>query len=171
MFYFKYIFCCLPFLLFSYEVLSQPVCNTPDEEVSPSYLKDIKKRFHAKMNDHYSRLVKSGALFEERKNYFLEKYKNSPIKVYSNPSNKSQKIVYIEYEKNWSGMLYFAIFIDKKASTWIKIETYGAITTCVRWKDEKSFFYADSTHMCTRTQTTCLIQNNSVHCEEKEPGK
>ena len=97
---------------------------------------------------------------------YLKQYENPEIKVCPNPHNTSQKIVYIEYEKDWWGNLYFAVVQARKILKWIKIETYGATTKYVRWNDEGSFFYKDSTHRGTKTQNTCHVQESSVECKK-----
>ena len=103
----------------------------------------------------------------QKKINILKNIKIHPLKSTRIPLNKAQKIVYIEYEKNWWGSLYFTIFKDKKILKWIKTDTYGAITTCVKW-NQNNFFYRDSTHMGTKTNNTCLLQKDLVHCKKQE---
>lgn len=154
---------CIPLLFFMPEILSQTsFCVSGNGEAVAALLKQFKEKFHAELKAHYDSL----SLSESEKNRYLEEYKNPDISVCSNPHDTSQKIVYIEYEKNWWGSLYFAIVKDSKILKWIKMETYGATTKYVRWDDKKIFFYEDSTHMGTKTQNTCFIQESSVACKK-----
>ena len=165
--YLKSIVLCFAFLFSIPQTFSQPAfCASGTEETKDSLLKRFKENFHQKMKAHYDKLVKEKAISESRKMYYLKKYENPEIKVCPNPHSTSQKIVYIEYEKNWWGSLYFTVVKDDKVLKWVPIETYGAVTESVRWDDEKTFFYKDSTHMGTKTQNTCLIQDSSVKCKK-----
>ena len=168
--YFKNIFFCFLFLFLGFGTLSQPLCSKQDKEVNPLYLEEIKKRFHKELDEHYSRLVEAGSLFEVEKDYFLEKYSDPFIEMYSNPLNKSQKVIYIEYDKNWWGSLYFAVFENQQISKWIAISTYETTINCVRW-NKQSFFYQDSTHQGNVTRNTCVFENDSVQCEKEKSGK
>ena len=114
---------------------------------------------------HYDNLVQSSSISKKQKQTYLKQYENLEIKVCSNPQNTSQKIVYIEYEKNWWGKLYFTVVNKEEILRWIQINTHGAITKHVRW-NENSFFYEDSTHSGTQTQNTCRIRKTSVSCEK-----
>ena len=127
-------------------------------------LETFKEKFNEQLNAHYDNLVKSKSLSKSKKAHFLKQYKNPDITVCPNLLNTSQKIIYIEYEKNWWGNLYFTLVKDNEVLKWIKIPTYGAITTYVRW-DQNSFFYKNSTHMGTKTQNTCVIKKNSIKCK------
>ena len=157
-------FLCLIYLV-PHESFSQSLCMREDTKISSFHLEEIKKKFRKEMNDHYSHLVKSNSISKSKKNKYLKRYRNPSIKTYSDPLNRLQKIVYIEYDKNWWGSLYFALFRGKEILKWIKIDTYGAITTCVRW-DKKRFFYIDSTHRGTKTKNVCFFQKGSVHCKK-----
>jgi len=119
------------------------------------------------MEDHYDRLVRSNSISLFEKAQQLNRYKNPSIKIYSNPQNQSQKIVYIEYEKNWWGRLYFTLFKESSILKWIPIKTHGATTKCVQWK-KNGFFYEDSTHRGTKTKNTCLFQKETIHCKREE---
>ena len=154
---------CLALFFPAEEVLSQPsFCVSGSMETEDSLLKQFKEKFNKEKKAHYDSL----SISESEKARYLKAYENPKIAVCANPHDTSQKIVYIEYEKDWWGNLYFATQKDRKILKWIKIETYGATTKYVRWDDEKNFFYKDSTHMGTKTQNTCLIQGNSVKCKK-----
>ena len=167
--YFKFIF--FSFLLFlNHETLAQPVCAEPDKTIDPSHIKEIKKNFDIEIEAHYNRLVKKGSFpkFERKKFiqiYYKNYYENKAIEVYSNPRNSSQKIVYIEYDKNWWGSLYFVVFKDKKNLKWTPIPFYGAIIKCVQW-DENSFFHESSTHQGSKAKGSCSIRKDSIQCEK-----
>ena len=98
-----------------------------------------------------------------------KKYQNPEVRIYPNPKNHNEKIIYIEPEKNWWGFLYFATFNGSKLNEWKQIETYGAITTFVEWRNN-GFFYKDSTHSGTKTENFCHVKNGSFKCvRTKEP--
>ena len=139
----------------------QPFCSTKDITTTPLLL----QKFNEELTAHYDRLVAQKAISEVEKIEELKKHENPEIKVCPNPQNTAQKTVYIEYEKNWWGSLYFVVVKDHDILKWTEIETYGATTKYVQW-NEKGFFYEDSTHMGTKTQNICSIQENSVECKE-----
>ena len=158
-----FIILCFYLLFLTQEVFSQPsFCASENEETEDSLLIHFKERFNEEMKTHYDSL----SISESEKRSYLKQYENPKIIVCSNSDNVSQKIVYIEYEKNWWGSLYFTVVKKRKILKWIKIETYGAITKSVRWGNTQKFFYEDSTHMGTKTQNTCLIQESSVKCKK-----
>ena len=166
-----------PFLLsliflFSFdETSSKSLCSQKDMKVISSHLTQIKQKFHEETNNHFKFDINSLSPEEFKKRPHLKGYKKPSIKVYSNPRNKLQKIVYIEYEKNWWGSLYFTLFKDEKISKWTKIATHGATTICVRW-NEKDFFYEDSTHMGSKTKNTCFLKSETtIHCKRHKPKK
>lgn len=160
-----FIFFCMSFFLLVPEVWSHHfTCATEDRETEASVLEIFKKKFHEQLEVHYENLVKSGSISKADKARYLKQYENPDIRVCPNPRDISQKVVYIEYEKDWWGSLYFALVKDGKVSKWMAIETYGAITERVKWEEE-GFFYEESTHRGTKTQNTCLIRENSVECE------
>ena len=160
---FKIALLCFPLLFLTPETLSQPsFCETENVKTEDSLLKQFKEKFNAEIKAHYDSLTIS----ESEKARHLKQYESLEITVCPNPHNTSQKIIYIEYEKDWWGSLYFTLVGEGKILKWAKIETYGTITKRVKWNDEKSFFYEDSTHMGTRTHNTCLIQDFSPKCEK-----
>lgn len=165
--YFKYVFVvCFAFLFLSFEVLSIPLCAKKDKEVSSLFLEEVKKRFHKEMDEHYSRFVETGSLYEVEKEYYLEKYADPFIEVYSNPNNKSQKIVYIEYNKDWWGSLYFVVFKDQQFLQWTEIELFKVTVTCVQWNEE-DFFYQHSIYQEAVKKNTCFFKNDSIQCEKE----
>ena len=162
---FKFVVLYFLFLI-SPALSEQSFCATMDTTISTSLLGKFKAKFIEEMTAHYDSLVKSHSISQKQKKTELKKYENPEITICPNPQNKSQKIIYIEYEKNWWGSLYFTVVKKDEIVRWTKMNTHGAITKYVRW-NENSFFYEDSTHSGTKTQNTCRIQKNfSVQCEK-----
>ena len=160
----KFIISCM--LFFVHPILSeQSFCANESMKISSSLLNKVKGKFMEEMQAHYNSLVQSKSISQKQKQMYLKQYENLEIKICSNPQNTSQKIVYIEYEKNWWGRLYFTVFNKNEILRWIQINTHGAITKYVRW-NENSFFYEDSTHSGTKTQNTCRVQKKSIACEK-----
>jgi len=166
----KYLIFSLPFLTSMHQVLSeQPFCSIANMKINPSLLDKLKEKFITEMDAHYSHLVSSGSISQREKVQALKKYENPSIIVCPNPQDPLQKVVYIEYEKNWWGNLYFVILENNKIFQWSAINTHGAITTHVRW-NEDSFFYEDSTHSGTKTQNICHVKQGSILCQRfKKP--
>lgn len=153
-------------LFFANPVLSeQSFCDTESTKVSSSLLNKFKGKFMEEMRVHYDSLVQSNSISQKQKQIYLKQYENLEIKICSNPQNTSQKIVYVEYEKNWWGRLYFTTVSKNEILRWIQINTHGAITKYVRW-NKNIFFYEDSTHSGTKTQNTCRIHKKSIDCEK-----
>ena len=164
--YLKLAFLCSPLLFLTHEALAQSsFCAINNTETEAPLLQKFKENFYHEIKVHYDKLVEKKSISESRAIDAIKKYENPEIKVCPNPHNFSQKIVYIEYEDNWWGSLYFTLVKDGKILKWMKIETYGATTDYVRWNNDGSFFYKDSTHMGTRTHNTCFVRNHSVKCE------
>ena len=160
----KFVILCI--LFFTHPVLStQSFCTAENMEMNASLLNKFKGKFMEEIQAHYDSLVQSHSMSKKQKQISLKQYENPEIKVCSNPQYKSQKVVYIEYEKNWWGRLYFTAVNKGEILRWNQISTHGAVTQYVRW-NENSFFYEDSTHSGAKTQNTCQVQKKSVSCKK-----
>ena len=160
----KFIILCM--LFFANPVLSKrSFCSAKSMKINSSLLNKFKGKFIEEMRVHYDSLVQSNSISKKQKQIYLKQYENLEVKTCSNPQNTSQKIVYIEYEKNWWGRLYFTAVNKNEILRWTQINTHGAITKYVRW-NENSFFYEDSTHSGTKTQNNCRVQKKSISCEK-----
>lgn len=161
--YCKFIVLCF----FIHPVFSeQTFCSsTANMRTSTSLLNKFKGKFMEEMQTHYNNLVQSNSISKKQKQTYLKQYEHLEITVCPNPQSTSQKIVYIEYEKNWWGKLYFTLVNKGEILKWIPIHTHGAITKYIQWS-ENSFFYEDSTHSGTKTRNTCRVQKNSIPCEK-----
>ena len=156
-------------LLPIYEILAESPCFQADREVLSLHLEKIKKNFYEDLNAHYKLDINNLSAAELKKMPHLKRYRKPTIKVFSNPRHQNQKIVYVEYEKNWWGNLYYSLF-DKsgKIAKWKKVETHGATTVCIRWKkDGQRFFYEDMTHAGHKTKNICFVQEGTVNCKKE----
>ena len=142
----------------------QSFCSNKEAKTAAALIEKFKERFMEEIKAHYTRLADSNSISQKQKRQYLKRYENPEVKVCRNPQNASQKVVYIEYEKNWWGKLYFASVSGNEILSWNPINTHGAFVKSVRWEG-RSFFYEDSTHSGTKTQNTCRIQKNSVPCQ------
>ena len=161
----KFVVLCI--LFFTHPVFSErSFCsNTANMKTSTSLLNKFKAKFMAEMQAHYDSLVQSQSISQKQKQIYLKQYENLEIKICPNPQNTSQKIIYIEYEKNWWGKIYFTAVKKDEILRWTQINTHGAITQHIQW-NENSFFYEDFTHSGTKTRNICRVQKKSVSCEK-----
>lgn len=133
------------------------VCTSADKKLNQILLNKMTLRF----------LQETMAVgFTKESDKGLKNFQNMETKIYSNPKDHSEKVVYIEYDKDWWGKLYFAKV--EKASheikQWTPIKTYGAIVKCVKWENAKNFLYWDSTHQGTKTKNSCSITGGISSC-------
>lgn len=162
----KYLVFSLALLVSMNQALAeQSFCSIAGVEVSSSLIDKFKGKFIAEKDAYYSRLVSSNSISQKEKAQALKRYSNPSVRVCSNPQNTLQKVVYVEYEKNWWGNLYFAILENDEILKWNAINTYGAVTEYVRWS-EGGFFYEDSTHSGAKTQNTCHVERGSIRCQK-----
>ena len=155
-----FILCIMLFLSCAVEAKSS-LCRSENINTDSTVVSKLKQRFIEEIGTHYNNL----SISRRQKDSYIRRYSNPDITVCTNIHKLNQKVVYIEYDRNWWGNLYFVVIKDKKILTWQKINTHGAITKYIRWRDDKSFFYEDSTHQGSRTRKLCSFQDSFVKCQ------
>ncbi len=169
----KYYFVFVVFFLFasvsSRSIPSEaPLCAAVNTTISPALLDKFRGSFIKEMAAHYDRLLQSNSTSQTKEEY-LKQYENPIIAVCPNPDDISQTAVYIEYEENWWGSLYFATVNKDEILGWNHIHTHGAVVQQIRWK-RGDVFYEDSTHGGAKTRNICRILRNSVSCRKLKQG-
>ena len=149
---------------------TESVCADQDKDIAPAHMREIKKKFDQKIDEHHSRLLQAGKLFPSdriRENFIKTYYKNyrddGSIEIYTNPNDTSQKVVYIEYERNWGGTPYFTVIKDDKIVKWVDATYYGAISSCFWWGQD-GFFYKTSTRRGSKATIRCRVREESPQC-------